>query len=199
MTRSSSAASTVKGKIVLARYGGGWRGLKPKLAQEHGAIGCLIYSDPADDSYAEADVYPKGGGRPEGGVQRGSVADMPTYPGDPLTPGVGATPDAKRLTRAAGSHHPQDPDAADLLPRRDQDLAALQGPLVTGKQRGGLGARLSLGRHRRGPGPPRGQVRLVAEARLRRDRDAPRQYASPTSGSSAAITTTAGCSAPPTR
>ena len=62
---------SVKGKIVLARYGGGWRGLKPKLAQEHGAVGCLIYSDPADDSYAEADVYPKGGGRPDAGVQRG--------------------------------------------------------------------------------------------------------------------------------
>src|SRR5206468_8261985 len=91
---------SVKGKIVLARYGGGWRGLKPKLAQEHGAVGCLIYSDPADDSYASAEVYPKGGGRPEAGVQRGSVADMPTYPGDPLTPGVGATPNAKRLTRA---------------------------------------------------------------------------------------------------
>src|SRR5947209_8373445 len=66
----------VRGKIVLARYGGGWRGLKPKLAQEHGAIGCLIYSDPADDAYADTDVYPRGGGRPEAGVQRGSVAGM---------------------------------------------------------------------------------------------------------------------------
>lgn len=89
----------VKGKIVLARYGQGWRGLKPKLAQEHGAIGCLIYSDPADDGYAVDDVYPKGGTRPPHGVQRGSVQDMTHYPGDPLTPGVGATKDAKRLTR----------------------------------------------------------------------------------------------------
>ena len=89
----------VRGKIVIARYGQGWRGLKPKLAYEHGAVGCLIYSDPADDGYAVDDVYPKGGTRPSQGVQRGSVADMTTYPGDPLTPGVGATKDAKRLTR----------------------------------------------------------------------------------------------------
>src|SRR5690242_16529385 len=91
---------SVKGKIVLARYGAGWRGLKPKLAQEHGAVGCLIYSDPADDGYATADSYPRGGARPAHGVQRGSVEDMTLYPGDPLTPGVGATADAKRLTRA---------------------------------------------------------------------------------------------------
>ena len=89
----------VKGKIALARYGQGWRGLKPKLAYEHGAVGCLIYSDPADDGYAVDDVYPKGGTRPPFGVQRGSVQDMTHYPGDPLTPGVGATKDAKRLTR----------------------------------------------------------------------------------------------------
>ena len=63
----------VKGKIVIARYGGGWRGLKPKLAQEHGAVGCIIYSDPADDGYAEGDVYPKGGAGRRSGVQRGSV------------------------------------------------------------------------------------------------------------------------------
>ncbi|HXC58046.1 MAG TPA: PA domain-containing protein, partial [Steroidobacteraceae bacterium] len=89
----------VKGKIAIARYGGGWRGLKPKLAQEHGAVGCLIYSDPAQDGYGIGDVYPKGGARPDAGVQRGSVADMTTYPGDPLTPGIGATADAPRLKR----------------------------------------------------------------------------------------------------
>ena len=93
----------VRGKIVLARYGAGWRGLKPKLAQEHGAIGCIIYSDPADDGYKQGDVYPKGGMRPANAVQRGSVADMTTYPGDPLTPGVGAVPGAKRLTRAVAT------------------------------------------------------------------------------------------------
>lgn len=89
----------VKGKIVIVRYGGGWRGLKPKLAQEHGAVGCIIYSDPANDGYGAADPYPKGDARPSTGVQRGSVEDMTTFPGDPLTPGVGATVGAKRLTR----------------------------------------------------------------------------------------------------
>ncbi len=88
---------SVKGKIVIARYGEGWRGLKPKLAQEHGAVGCIIFSDPRDDGYALEDVYPKGPARPAVGVQRGSVADMTQYPGDPLTPGIGATADAKRL------------------------------------------------------------------------------------------------------
>ncbi|MGN6514296.1 MAG: M28 family peptidase [Rhizomicrobium sp.] len=91
---------SVKGKIVVARYGAGWRGLKPLLAQQHGAVGCIIYSDPADDGYAVESVYPKGPARPPHGIQRGSVQDMTLYPGDPLTPGVGATADAKRLTRA---------------------------------------------------------------------------------------------------
>ena len=87
----------VKGKIVIAKYGGSWRGIKPKVAYEHGAIGCIIYSDPADDGYAVGDTYPDGGYRPRDGVQRGSVMDMPVYPGDPLTPNIGATKDAKRL------------------------------------------------------------------------------------------------------
>ena len=87
----------VKGKIVIARYGGSWRGIKPKVAAEHGAIGCIIYSDPRNDGYYQGDVYPKGAWRSEDGVQRGSVMDMPLYPGDPLTPGVGATKEAKRL------------------------------------------------------------------------------------------------------
>ena len=90
---------SVKGKIVIARYGVGWRGLKPKLAQDHGAIGAIIYSDPQQDGYGSGDVYPKGGARPPQSFQRGSVADMPLYPGDPLTPGVGATEKAKRLKR----------------------------------------------------------------------------------------------------
>ena len=130
---------SVKGKIVLARYGGGWRGLKPKLAQEHGAVGCLIYSDPADDSYASADVYPKGGGRPDAGVQRGSVADMPTYPGDPLTPGVGATANAKRLTRAEAKTILKIPTLPISYRDATRIISALQGPLVTGKDRGALG------------------------------------------------------------
>jgi N-acetylated-alpha-linked acidic dipeptidase len=91
----------VKGKIVIARYGGGWRGIKPKVAAEKGAVGCIIYSDPKNDGFYEGEVYPKGPFRPEQGVQRGSVKDMPLYSGDPLTPGVGATKDAKRLDRAS--------------------------------------------------------------------------------------------------
>lgn len=87
----------VKGKIVIVRYGEGWRGLKPKLAQQHGAVGCIIYSDPHQDGYFAGDVYPKGGWRPEHSVQRGSVLDLPVAPGDPLTPGIGATKNAKRL------------------------------------------------------------------------------------------------------
>jgi N-acetylated-alpha-linked acidic dipeptidase len=130
---------SVKGKIVIARYGGGWRGLKPKLAQEHGAIGCLIYSDPADDSYAGGDVYPRGGGRPEGGVQRGSVADMPTYPGDPLTPGVGATATAKRLTRAEAITLLKIPTLPISYRDASKILSALGGPVATGKERGALG------------------------------------------------------------
>ena len=130
---------SVRGKIVLARYGGGWRGLKPKLAQEHGAAGCRIYSDPADDSYASADVYPKGGGRPDTGIQRGSVADMPTYPGDPLPPGIGATPNAKRLSRAEAKTILKIPTLPISYRDATRIIAALQGPLATGRQRGALG------------------------------------------------------------
>ena len=82
---------SVKGAIVIARYGGSWRGIKPKVAAEHGAIGCIIYSDPREDGYFAGEVFPQGPYRPRDGVQRGSVMDMPIYPGDPLTPGVGAT------------------------------------------------------------------------------------------------------------
>lgn len=92
----ASRGIDVKGKIVIARYGGSWRGIKPKVAAEHGAVGCIIYSDPINDGYYQGDVYPKGAWRNENGVQRGSVMDMPLYPGDPLTKGIGATKDAKR-------------------------------------------------------------------------------------------------------
>jgi N-acetylated-alpha-linked acidic dipeptidase len=87
----------VKGKIVIARYGGSWRGIKPKVAAEHGAVGCIIYSDPRGDGFYQGDVYPKGAWRNANGVQRGSVMDMPLYPGDPLTKGIGATKNAKRI------------------------------------------------------------------------------------------------------
>jgi len=128
----------VKGKIAIARYGVGWRGLKPKLAQVHGAIGCLIYSDPQQDGYGPGDVWPKGGWRPKDGVQRGSVADMPVYPGDPLTPGVGATKDAKRLAIADAKTILKIPvipiSYADAQPL----LAALTGPVAPPHWRGAL-------------------------------------------------------------
>ncbi len=73
---------SVQGAIVIARYGLSWRGIKPKVAAEHGAVGCLIYSDPLNDGYVQGDVFPKGAWRPAGGVQRGSLMDMPLYPGD---------------------------------------------------------------------------------------------------------------------
>ncbi len=90
---------SVKGAIVIARYGESWRGIKPKVAAEHGAVGCLIYSDPGDDGYFDGEVYPKGPMRPSDGVQRGSVMDMPVYPGDPQTPGLGAVEGVKLIPR----------------------------------------------------------------------------------------------------
>ncbi len=128
----------VRGKIVITRYGGGWRGLKPKLAQEHGAVGCLIYSDPHDDGYAQGDVYPKGGWRPAEGVQRGSVADMQQYPGDPLTPGIGSTAGAKRLALKDAKTILKIPvlpiSYADATPL----LEALTGPVAPAGWRGAL-------------------------------------------------------------
>ena len=129
---------SVKGKIVLARYGGGWRGLKPKLAQEHGAVGCLIYSDPADDGYAEHDPFPRGGARPEAGVQRGSVQDMTLYPGDPLTPGVGATAGAKRIAREAAANILKIPTLPISWGDAARIMARLDGPIATGKARGAM-------------------------------------------------------------
>ncbi|WP_353200883.1 transferrin receptor-like dimerization domain-containing protein [Sandarakinorhabdus sp.] len=129
---------SVKGKIVLARYGGGWRGLKPKLAQEAGAIGCLIYSDPQQDGYGSADTYPNGGGRPPAGVQRGSVVDMTTYPGDPLTPGVAATKDAKRLTRETAPTVLKIPTLPISYADATEILSRLTGAPVPNDWRGGL-------------------------------------------------------------
>jgi N-acetylated-alpha-linked acidic dipeptidase len=130
---------SVKGKIVIARYGAGWRGLKPKLAQEHGAVGCIIYSDPRDDGYATDDVYPKGAARPPQGFQRGSVADMTTYPGDPTTPGTGSTAkDVKRLSREEAQTILKIP----TLPLSYGDatvlLKALDGPVAPPAFRGSL-------------------------------------------------------------
>jgi N-acetylated-alpha-linked acidic dipeptidase len=129
---------SVKGKIVISKYGGSWRGIKPKVAYEHGAIGCIIYSDPEDDGYMAGDVYPEGPFRPKDGVQRGSVMDMPVYPGDPLTPGIGATKDAKRLNREDVVTIMKIP----VLPISYEDalplLQSLSGPVVPAAWRGGL-------------------------------------------------------------
>jgi N-acetylated-alpha-linked acidic dipeptidase len=144
---------SVRGRIAIARYGGGWRGLKPKLAYEHGAIGCIIYSDPRDDGYGAADTYPAGAGRPAAGLQRGSVADMPIYSGDPLTPGVGATKDAPRIDRSQAKALLRIP----VLPISYQDarpfLEALGGPRAPAGWRGGLPFTYHIG-----PGPARAHL-----------------------------------------
>jgi N-acetylated-alpha-linked acidic dipeptidase len=135
----------VKGKIVIARYGQGWRGLKPKLAHEHGAVGCIIYSDPHDDGFAVDEVYPKGGARPPQGFQRGSVADMPLYPGDPLTPGVGATDGAKRLTRETAGSILKIPVLPISYGDAEHFLTALEGRVAPGNWRGGLAITYHVG------------------------------------------------------
>ncbi len=128
---------SVKGAIVITRYGSGWRGIKPKVAAEHGAVGCLIYSDPRGDGFVHGDDYPTGGWRPRDGVQRGSVMDT-DYPGDPLTPGVGAVPGAKRLDVKEAKTITRIP----VLPISYSDaqplLAALQGQVAPDAWRGGL-------------------------------------------------------------
>ena len=129
---------SVQGKIVIARYGQGWRGLKPKLAQEHGAVGCIIYSDPRDDGYSTDDSYPKGAARPANGFQRGSVADMTQYPGDPLTPGVGATANAQRLTRETAPTLLKIPTLPISHGDAQRFLTALDGRVVPAQWRGSL-------------------------------------------------------------
>ena len=156
----------VKGKIVIARYGGSWRGIKPKVAAEHGAIGCIIYSDPRDDGYFQGDVYPKGAYRNENGAQRGSVEDMPVYSGDPLTPGVAATPDAKRLAIKDSPVIMKIPvlpiSYGDALPL----LRALSGPVAPPDWRGALPITYHLG-----PGPARVHMNLQFDWKLVPARD----------------------------
>lgn len=151
----------VKGKIVIAKYQGSWRGIKPKLAAENGAIGCIIYSDPADDGYGRGDVYPKGAFKNKTGVQRGSVMDMPTYPGDVLTPGYGATKDAKRLDRKDAPTITKIP----VLPISYEDaqplLAALDGAVAPQSWRGGLPITYHIG-----PGPAKVHLKLEFDWKL---------------------------------
>jgi N-acetylated-alpha-linked acidic dipeptidase len=141
---------SVKGAIVIARYGGGWRGIKVQLANDHGAVGALIYSDPRDDGYFQGDVYPKGPYRPEQGVQRGSAMIMQYYGGDPETPGWGSTPGARRLPRGQVQTLQKIPalplSYGDALPL----LSALQGPVAPESWRGALPITYHVG-----PGPAR--------------------------------------------
>ncbi len=146
---------SVEGKIAIAKYGRSWRGIKPKLAGEKGAIGTLIYSDPLDDGYGQGETYLQGPFKHESAVQRGSVMDMPTYPGDVLTPGIGATPDAVRLDRADAPTITEIP----VLPISYKDamplLAAMGGDVVPAEWRGGLPITYHMG-----PGPARVRLKL---------------------------------------
>ncbi|MCB1022285.1 MAG: M28 family peptidase, partial [Acidobacteria bacterium] len=143
-----SMGVSVEGKIVLARYMGGWRGIKPKVAAEHGAIGCIIFSDPKDDGFYQGDVYPEGPWRPEWGVQRGSTMDMPTYPGDPLSPGWGHTPGGRQLELSEAKTLPKIPvlpiSWGDALPI----LRNLRGQVAPEGWRGAAPATYHVG-----PGP----------------------------------------------
>ncbi|MGC2273074.1 MAG: PA domain-containing protein, partial [Candidatus Sulfotelmatobacter sp.] len=147
---------SVKGAIVIARYGEGWRGIKPKVAAEHHAIGCIIYSDPQDDGFFNGDDYPEGGWRPREGVQRGSVMDT-DYPGDPLTPGVGATANAKRLDIKDAKTITKIPvlpiSWGDALPL----LSALRGPVAPVAWRGALPITYHIG-----PGPAKVHLKVTS-------------------------------------
>ncbi|MDA0194967.1 MAG: M28 family metallopeptidase [Bacteroidetes bacterium] len=152
----------VKGKIVIAKYYGSWRGIKPKLAAEKGAIGCIIYSDPKDDGYFAGDVYPKGAFKNNTGVQRGSVMDMPLYPGDVLTPGYGATADAKRLDRKDAPTITKIP----VLPISYDDalplLKAIDGTVAPRAWRGALPITYHIG-----PGPAKVHLKLEFDWQLK--------------------------------
>ena len=145
----------VKGKIVIAKYGRSWRGIKPKVAQEQGAIGCILYSDPKEDGYYQGDVYPKGAYKNEWGAQRGAVIDLPVAPGDPLTPGYGATSDAKRIDREESTTLLRIP----VLPISYGDarplLEAMTGPIAPPLWRGALPLTYHLG-----PGPARVHLKV---------------------------------------
>lgn len=145
----------VKGKIVIAKYFGSWRGIKPKVAAEKGAIGCIIYTDPRDDGYFQGDVYPKGAYKNEYGVQRGAVLDLPFEPGDVLTPGYGATENAKRIPIEDAESLTKIP----VLPISYHDalplLKALEGPVAPSHWRGALPITYHIG-----PGPAKVHLKL---------------------------------------
>lgn len=147
---------SVKGCIVIARYGASWRGIKPKVAAEHGAVGCIIYSDPAGDGFQQGDVFPAGPWRPQEGVQRGSVMDMPIHSGDPLTPGVAATENAKRLDRSKVETFTKIPTLPISYADAQPLLASLDGRVAPSSWRGALPITYKIG-----PGPARVHLKLA--------------------------------------
>ena len=157
-----SLGISVRGKIVVARYGRSWRGIKPKVAAEHGAIGCVIYSDPRDDGFFQGDTWPRGPMRPPQGVQRGSVMDMPVYPGDPLSPGWASEPGSRRLPISAA----QTLAAIPVLPISYGDalplLRSLEGPVAPPSWRGALPLTYHVG-----PGPGRARLAVRFEWKTR--------------------------------
>ena len=146
---------SVKGAIVIARYGNSWRGIKPKVAAEHGAVGCIIYSDPRDDGFYEDDVFPEGPMRNENGVQRGSVMEMTLYPGDPTTPGVGAKGDVKRLPLKEIPTITKIPTLPISYGDAKPLLAALKGPMGPESFRGALAQPYHVG-----PGPAKVHLKV---------------------------------------
>ena len=146
---------SVKGAIVIAKYGHSWRGIKPKVAAEHGAVGCLIYSDPSEDGFKQGETFPAGAWRPPDGVQRGSVADDPIYPGDPLTPGIGATKDAKRLELKDVPVITKIPVLPISYGDAEPLLRAISGQIAPRSWRGGLGITYHVG-----PGPAKVHLKV---------------------------------------
>jgi N-acetylated-alpha-linked acidic dipeptidase len=146
---------SVKGAIVIAKYGHSWRGIKPKVAAEHGAVGCLVYSDPNEDGFKQGETFPAGPWRPRDGVQRGSVADDPIYPGDPLTPGVGATKTAKRLELKDVKVITKIPVLPISYGDAEPLLAAISGQVAPRAWRGGLGLTYHVG-----PGPAKVHLKV---------------------------------------
>ena len=161
----------VKDKIVLVRYGGNFRGVKVYIAQQFGARGVLIYSDPADDGYAKGDIYPAGPMRPASAVQRGSAQFLPINPGDPSTPGIASTmdlPDSKRLTEAqtrSGPNADQPNIPVNPLAYADAQpiLEHLAGPSAPNDFQGGLPFHYHLG----GVGAVRVHMNLQQDTALR--------------------------------
>jgi N-acetylated-alpha-linked acidic dipeptidase len=154
---------SVAGKIVLARYGGGWRGIKPKVAAEHGAIACLIYSDPRDDGFFQGDAYPDGPYRGMGMIQRGSVMDMPTLSGDPSTPGRPSKPGVPRLPLDQIETLAKIPVQPMSARQGLELLKRLGGPLAPDAWRGALPVTYHIG-----AGPAKVHVRLQMDYGQRR-------------------------------